>query len=189
MAGADVTQVLQEVCDGHSSAVDRLLPLVYDELRRLAECSMKLERSDHTLQATALVHEAYLKLVNQREAQWKHRAHFFAVAAQVIRRVLIDHAKMHRSQKRGGNRHKATLLEPAAMVGLPALDILALHEALERLGSIDDRQAKIVEMRFFSGMTIDEVAEVLGLAPRTVDEDWSMARAWLRRELSRGAKP
>lgn len=189
MASENVTGILQEVCNGRDSAVARLFPLVYDELRALAESYLQRERCDHTLQATALVHEAYLRLVDQRDVQWQGRAHFFAVAAQAIRRILVDHARSHLRAKRGGNRRRVALDSSVAWSTGPNLDLVALDEALDRLAALHQRQARIVELRFFGGLSGDETAEVLGIAPRTVDGDWSMARAWLRRELAEGEPP
>jgi len=183
----DITTILQQVSDGHDSAVNRLMPLVYDELRALAESYLRRERPDHTLQATALVNEAYVRLVKQEDVEWRSRAHFFAVAAQAIRRILVDHARGHQRLKRGGDLARVTLSPDVALCPERGLDLLALDEALERLAGIDARQARIVELRFFGGLKLQEVAAYLDVSPRTVDGDWSMARAWLRRELREGA--
>jgi RNA polymerase sigma-70 factor, ECF subfamily len=184
---ADFTNILIRASQGDDSAVNQLLPLVYDELRALAESYLQRERPSITLQATALVHEAYLRLVNQDEAQWQGRAHFFAVAAQAIRRILVDHARAHRSRKRGGDWQRVQLEDDLAASPERELDLLALDGALEKLARLDQRQARIIELRFFGGLSLREVAEVLGVSPRTVDGDWSMARAWLRQELEDGA--
>ena len=184
---ADFTNILIRASQGDDSAVNQLLPLVYDELRALAESYLQRERPSITLQATALVHEAYLRLVNQDEAQWQGRAHFFAVAAQAIRRILVDHARAHRSRKRGGDWQRVQLEDDLAASPERELDLLALDGALEKLAQLDQRQARIIELRFFGGLSLREVAEVLGVSPRTVDGDWSMARAWLRQELEDGA--
>jgi len=180
----DVTQILKRASDGDDSAVNRLLPLVYNELRALAESYLQRERPDHTLQATALVHEAYVRLIKQEDVEWKNRAHFFAVAALAIRRVLVDHARAHQRVKRGGDRERVHLDEDAAFVVDPDPDLLAIDEALKKLAGLHQRQAKIVELRFFGGLSLKDVARFLGVSHRTVDGDWSMARAWLRRELS-----
>jgi len=187
--GEDITQILKAAGSGDGSAIARLMPLVYDELRALADSYLQRERSDHTLQATALVHEVYVRLVRQEDVEWKNRAHFFAVAAQAIRRILVDHARRHHRLKRGGDRQRVRLELDAALTQERDLDLLALDEALDRLAHLSERQARIVELRFFGGIGLKEIAEVLGVSPRTVDGDWSMARAWLRRELSKGIEP
>lgn len=183
MNGAGLTQLLHHAAAGDASAANRLLPLVYDELRALAQHQLAAERPGHTLQATALVHEAYLKLVDQQDANWRNRTHFFAVAAQAIRRILVDHARTRGRVKRGGG-WEALPLEAADWVTSDLnLDLIALDDALETLKSLNERQARIVEMRFFAGLSIDEIGVALGISPRTVDGDWSMARAWLHRQL------
>ena len=181
---SDVTQLLLDWSRGDRSALDRLMPLVYDELRALAKRSLSHERSGHTLQGTALVHEAYLKLVDQRQVRWQDRAHFFAVAAQLMRRILVDHARRHGAAKRGSGR-PGLPPEEADVPGLPApsVDLLALDRALDRLAALDVRQARIVVLRFFGGLTIEETAEVQQISPATVKNEWSLARAWLYREL------
>ena len=184
----DITAILKKVENGDDSAVNRLMPLVYDELRALAESYLKRERPDHTLQATALVHEAYVRLINQREVDWKNRAHFFAVAAQAIRRILVDHARYHHRSKRGGNRQRVELDEGAVISEVEKLDFVALDEALNKLAVLHQRQAQIVELKFFGGLMLKEIAEFLGVSRRTVDGDWSMARAWLKRELQEGCQ-
>jgi RNA polymerase sigma factor (TIGR02999 family) len=186
---SDITQMLKEVTSGDDSAVRRLMPLVYDELRALAESYLRQERSDHTLQATALVHEAYVRLIKQDDVEWQNRAHFFAVAAQAIRRILVDHARARHRAKRGGGLERVRLDEDVAVLEERDLDLVALDESLEKLAALHERQARIVELRFFGGLTLKEVAECLGVSPRTVDGDWSMARAWLRRELREAPSP
>lgn len=185
----DVTLWLKKAGDGDDSAVNRLMPLVYDELRALAESYLKQERPGHTLQATALVHDAYVRLVKQEDVEWKNRAHFFAVAAQAIRRILVDHARGRKRQKRGGDRQRVRLDENVALVKSPDVDLLSLDEAMEQLAKLDPRQAQIVELRFFGGLSINEVASYLDVSPRTVDGDWSMARAWLRRAMQTEGPP
>lgn len=180
----DVTQLLADASAGDRQAVDQLLPVVYDELRALAGQMMRHERPDHTLQPTALVHEAYEKLVDQTRAQWQDRAHFFAVAAQVIRRILVDHARGHDRAKRGGGRARLALDERLVAAYENMVDLVALDEALERLAASESQQAQVVEMRFFSGLTIEETAAVLGVSTSTVERDWRYARAWLYRALS-----
>ena len=166
-----------------SRVVDRLFPLVYDELRRIAAAQMKKERPDHTLRATALVNEAYLKLVDQTRVQWQNRAHFFAIAARAMRRILIDYARTRSREKRGGDQERVTL-EGLESGGERELDeLLDLDEALRRLEDLDARQAKVVEMRFFGGVSMEEIAKVLGVSAATVDRDWRSARAWLSVEL------
>jgi RNA polymerase sigma factor (TIGR02999 family) len=179
----DVTQLLAEATDGDRRAVDQLLPLVYDELRRLAEGLMLRERASHTLQPTALVHEVYMKLVDQTRARWDNRAHFFAVAAQAIRRILVDHARTHRRLKRGGEQTTLALDEGVVGSYQKTVDLIALDEALDDLARHSSQQARIVELRFFSGLTIEETAAVLGISTATVERDWRYARARLFRRL------
>jgi RNA polymerase sigma factor (TIGR02999 family) len=179
----EITAVLERVSDGDPTAVGDLLPLVYDELRRLAESHLSRERPDHTLQATALVHEAYLKLVDQTRVQWRGRAHFFAVAAQAIRRILIDHARGHRRLKRGGDRARLSLDDAVTLSHDPHADLLALDDALESFAGEHPEKAKVVELRFFGGLTNDEAAEVLEISSRTIERHWRFARAWLYRAL------
>lgn len=171
---------------------EQLFSLVYGELRRLAEHYMREERPGHTLQATALVHEVYLKLIDQTRVNWRGRTHFFAVAAQVMRRVLIDYARGHAREKRGAGWQRITLadtLEPSRSSDLSIEEVLSLSTALDKLARLDERQAHIVELRFFAGLTVPEVADTLGVSKRTVEGDWMHARAWLRRELSGGGEP
>jgi RNA polymerase sigma factor (TIGR02999 family) len=170
-------------------SASELMPLVYDELRRLARGFMRRERRDHTLQPTALVHEAYLKLVDQSRVDWRGRTHFRAVGARVMRRILIDHARRHASAKRGGDQQRVTLgdsLVHPADTDLDLVELLSLNEALDRLRSLDEREARVVELRFFGGLTSAEIAEVLGVSSRTVDGDWMHGRAWLKRQLTKG---
>ncbi|MBN2559991.1 MAG: sigma-70 family RNA polymerase sigma factor [Phycisphaerae bacterium] len=180
----DLTGILKRASDGDDSAVNRLIPLVYDELRALAESYLRRERPDHTLQATALVHEAYVQLIKQEDVAWQNRAHFFAVAAQAIRRILVDHARGRQREKRGGGRQRVCLDTDVALLEERPLEIVALDEALQKLARLHERQAQIVELRFFGGLSLKEIAKFIGVSPRTVDGDWSMARAWLRRELA-----
>ncbi|HUO07036.1 MAG TPA: sigma-70 family RNA polymerase sigma factor [Phycisphaerae bacterium] len=179
----DVTVVLEQMRNGDKNAADKLLPLVYDEFRALARHYLAQERANHTLQPTALVHEAYMKLVDQTRVDWQGRSHFFAVAAQAMRRILVDHARSRQRDKRGGGRARVILDEAVALSPQKDEDVLALDEALERLAALDPRQAKVVELRFFGGLSVEEVAEALGVSKRTVEGDWTFARAWLSREL------
>jgi len=184
----DVTTILKLASDGDDSAVRRLLPLVYDELRALAESYLKQERPDHTLQATALVHEAYMRLIKQEDVEWQNRAHFFGVAAQAIRRILVDHARHHQRVKRGGQRQRVQLEDGVALLDESGLDLLALDEAMNKLAEFNERAARVVELRFFGGLSRQEVGEFLSISLRTVADDWRLARAWLRRELSEGSQ-
>ncbi len=183
----DVTQVLEQLRNGDQRAADKLLPLVYDEFRALARHYLQQERMNHTLQPTALVHEAYMKLVDQTRVDWQGKSHFFAVAAQAMRRILVDHARSRQRDKRGGGRARVVLDEAVALSPQKDEDVLALDEALEKLAKVDPRQAKVVELRFFGGLNVEEVAETLKVSKRTVEGDWMFARAWLSREL-RGAE-
>lgn len=182
----EVTQVLVDWNRGDQNAPERLMPLVYDELRRLARQYLQRERSDHTLQATGLVHEAYLRLVDQSGMSWQNRAHFFAVAAKVMRRILVDYARSHRAEKRGGDREKLAFDEALAPSGERAVDLIALDEALRDLETFDVRQSRIVELRFFGGLTNEEIGELLEISPRTIKREWRLAKAWLRREIMSG---
>ncbi|MFL6254689.1 MAG: sigma-70 family RNA polymerase sigma factor [Pyrinomonadaceae bacterium] len=182
----EVTQILQEVSGGDREAPARLMPLVYDELRRLADHYLRQERPDHTLQPTALVHEAYLRLVDQTRVDWQNRAHFFGVAAQLMRRILVDYARRHQTSKRGGLRQKLTLDEAVDYSQTRDVDLVRLDDALTALAQFDARQSRIVELRFFGGLTIEETAEALDISPATVKVDWNMAKAWLRREIGGG---
>lgn len=177
--------MLRRLNQGDAEAAQRLLPLLYDELRRLAGSYMRQERSNHTLNPTALVHEAYMKLVNQREVEWQGRTHFFNVGAQAMRRILVDHARQKRRIKRGGGEVTASLDERQVPRESDAIDLVDLDDAIRRLAELDPRQAQIVELRFFGAMEMQQIAEKLGVSKRTVEADWTMARAWLSRELSR----
>jgi RNA polymerase sigma factor (TIGR02999 family) len=178
-----VTQLLERWSGGDRAALDELMPLVYDELRRLAGNYLRRERADHTLEPTALVNEAYLLLVGQRSTRWQNRAQFIGVAANMMRRILVSYARAHNAAKRGGQHFTVSLGEADRFGERPDVDLLAVHEALERLAAIDPQQARVVELKFFGGLTIEETAEVLGVSHTTVETDWKMARAWLRREL------
>src|SRR5688500_17291598 len=175
-----VTQLLIDWSKGDKAALDKLIPYVHDELRRLARHYMRRERAGHTLQTSALINEAYLRLVDQSVA-WQNRAHFFGIAARLMRQILVDHARAHQYSKRGGGAEKVSLDEAANLAQGRAAEIVALDEALESLTAIDPQQGRIVELRFFGGLTIEETAEVLGISHATVERDWSVARAWLRR--------
>jgi RNA polymerase sigma-70 factor, ECF subfamily len=181
----DVTQLLVELTNGNKEAGSKLIPLVYDELHRLARRQMRRERGDHTLQATALVNEAYLKLVEHRPLQWQNRAHFFAVASKIMRRILIDHARSHLRQKRGGGQTTFALDEGLVFSPEQSMELVQLDQSLDRLAQLDQRQSKIVEMRFFAGLTVEETAEVLQISPKTVKREWSIAKAWLHGDLRR----
>ncbi len=181
----DVTQLLVDWSNGDQQALERLLPLVYDELRRRARLYLSRERDGHTLQPTALVNEAYLRLIDQTRVRWQDRTHFLAVAAQVMRRILVDHARTRKRSKRGGGAAAVGLDEVQLAAPERAVDLVALDDALEALAQLDPRQAAIVEQRYFGGMTIEETAQRLGISPATVKRDWEGARAWLYRELRR----
>lgn len=179
-----ITQLLIDWGQGDQAALERLMPLVYSELRRLASNYLRRERAEHTLQPTALVNEAYLKLVDQRNARWQNRAHFFGIAAQLMRRILVDHARQRQAVKRGGvDQQRLSITSAGAVVKQPEIDLLALNEALDELGQMDPQQSRIVELKFFGGLSIEETAEVLGISHATVERDWKLARAWLRRQL------
>lgn len=180
----DVTQLLAELGHGGRDALDRLLPIVYAELQRIAHHQLQGERNDHTLATTDLVHQAYLKLVGLERIEWKNRAQFFAIAAQAMRRVLVDYATSRRAQKRGGERRKVPLDEAMLVAEQQTDELLALHNALTQLEGINPRLGRIVECRYFAGMSIEDTAEALGISPATVKRDWTTARAWLHRELS-----
>jgi RNA polymerase sigma-70 factor, ECF subfamily len=179
----EITRLLAALPDGGRDVFDQLVPLVYDELRRMARRRLRGERSDHTLTTTALVHETYLELANAGRIQWTGRAHFFAVAARAMRRILVDHAVRQHAQKRGGPRERLALDDVPLVADERSEDVLSLDEALQRLEATRARHAHIVECRFFGGLSIDETAEVLGVSPATVKREWTMARAWLNREL------
>lgn len=180
-----VTQLLEKWSQGDQEALAQLLPLVYDELHRLAGAYLRRERADHTLQPTALVNEAYLRLIDQHSAGWQNRAQFFGVAAQLMRRILVDHARAHNAAKRGGPREQLSLSHLRSFGAQPDLDLMAVHDVLNKLAEIDPDQSRIVELRFFGGLTIEETAEVMHSSHATVEREWKMARAWLRRELTR----
>ena len=181
----EVTQLLLAWSDGDQAALDKLTPLVYEELRRMAHRYMNRERPGHTMQTTALVNEAYIRLVNRKNVHWENRAHFFAIAAQLMRTILVDHARSHAYQKRGGGARNITLDEAMVVSQQRAADVVALDEALKELAKIDPQQSRIVELRFFGGLTIEETAEVLGLSPATIKREWSTAKAWLYHELAK----
>jgi RNA polymerase sigma factor (TIGR02999 family) len=183
VAAGDVTGLLLRWQAGDREALDRLLPLVYDQLHRLAGRQLRRERQGHTLQPTAVVHETYLRLVDQRRANWQSRAQFYAAAAGMMRRVLVDHARSRRAAKRGGYAPHVAIDDVEAGVEPPSVDLVDLDDALGRLEQLDADQAKIVELRFFGGLTVEETAEVVGSSPATVKRDWSSAKAWLFREL------
>lgn len=183
--GGEVTRLLQAWTDGDAVALEELTTLVYRELRRIAGRYMGRERQDHTLQTSALINEAYLRLIDTRGVQWQNRAHFFAVSAQVMRHILVDFARARDNLKRGAGLRPVSLDDAAVAAPERSADLLALNEALERLAALSPRQSRVVQLRYFGGLTEDEMAEVLGVSPRTVRSDWSLARAWLHRELSR----
>jgi RNA polymerase sigma factor (TIGR02999 family) len=185
----DVTRLLLAWSGGDVSARDELMSVVYDQLRQVAERSLRSERAGHTLQATALVNEVYVRLVDRRQVRWEHRAHFFAVAAHLMRRILVDHARRPRAAKRGGGAATVTLDESVILAPEADTDVIALDGALERLAAIDTRQARVVDLKFFGGLTIEEIGEVLNVSPATVKNEWSLARAWLYRELHGRARP
>ncbi|HLL72169.1 MAG TPA: sigma-70 family RNA polymerase sigma factor [Pyrinomonadaceae bacterium] len=180
----EVTRILHDWSGGDREAPERLMPFVYDELRRLARAFLSRERGGHTLQPTALVNEAYLRLVDQRSVSWQNRAHFYGIAASMMRRVLVDHARAHATAKRGGAAVHLSLEDVQVSIEERAASLISLDEALERLGQMDERKSKIVEMRFFGGLSDEEIAEVLSISVRTVLRDWKTARLWLYRELN-----
>ena len=189
-SSSDVTRLLLRWSEGDAGALDLLLPVIYTELRRIASSQLRRERADHTLAPTALVHELYMRLVDQRRATWQHRAQFFGVAAQLMRRILVDHARERHAGKRGGSATRvsleAVLEESDPTAGAQdqgVVDVLAVDEALERLTCLDAEQARIVELRFFAGLTVEETAHVLNRSPRTIKREWRLAKAWLHREL------
>jgi RNA polymerase sigma factor (TIGR02999 family) len=183
----EITLLLAAWSGGDESALERLAPLVYDELHRLAHHYMSRERPSHTLQTTALVNEAYLRLVNWREVQWQNRAHFFAVSAQMMRRILVDFARDKQYLKRGGGALRVSLSEAASFTETRGADLVALDEALTALAELDQRKSQVVEMRFFGGLSVEEVAEVLKVSEETVIRDWRLAKVWLLRQLGREA--
>lgn len=181
-SSSDVTQLLEAMNRGEQSAFDELLPVVYDELHRIAERYMARQQG-HTLQTTALINEAYLRMANQEEKRWENRTHFFATAATIMRHILVDHARSRQRDKRGGGALKVSFDEALAKADEAALEITALDEALRALSALDQQQARIVELRFFGGLTMEEIAEVLAISLSTVEREWRSARAWLNREL------
>ena len=181
----EVTQLLIEWSNGDKAALDKLMPLIYAELRRMAHRYMSRERPGHTMQTTALVNEAYLRLVNHEAVHWQNRAHFFAIAAQVMRHILVDHARSHAYAKRGGGTQTISLDEAMVVSQERAAEVVALDEVLKELAEIDPQQSRIVELRFFGGLTIEETAVVIGLSPATIKREWSTARAWLYHELAK----
>jgi RNA polymerase sigma factor (TIGR02999 family) len=185
----DVTALLDDWSRGNPSALSQLLPLVYAELRRVAARQLRNERADHTLQPTALVHEAYIRLVDERQVDWQNRAHFFGVSASVMRRILVDHARRRGASKRGDGISCVSLDEAKDVAASNEMPILALNQALDRLEKVDSELAKIVELRAFGGLTIEEAAHVLSVSPSTAKRDWRTAKAWLNRELSSEVRP
>lgn len=185
MTEKPITQLLQELRNGERQTLDEILPLVYDELRRLAKSYLSRERDNHTLQPTALVHEAYLRLIGQKEIEWQNRAHFFGVSARLMREILIEYARGRNRQKRGGeNRTQIALDENISFINQNQLDVVAVDDALSKLEKLDERQARIVEMKFFGGLTIEEIGEVLNISPATVKREWSTAKLLLYKMLN-----
>ncbi len=178
-----VTRLLLDWGQGDQSALDRLMPLVYSELRHVAQNQLRLENPGHTLQPTALVHETYLRLIDQQRVEWRNRAQFFAMSAQMIRRILVDHARRRQAAKRGGMATRLQLDESIAAAGSDVVDAIALEAALEGLAALDPQQARVIELRFYAGLSIDETASALGISPATVSRDWVTAKAWLYRRL------
>ena len=179
----NITHLLKEWSDGDLRALDELIPLVYEELRQQAARYMRKERPGHSLQATALINEAFLRLIDVKDVQWQNRAHFFAIAANLMRRILVDHARRRDAEKRGGSQILLTFDDAFAVPKTADVDLLAIDEALTRLAALDSQQARVVELRFFSGLTVEETAVALGVSPKSVKRDWSVARAGLRREI------
>ena len=188
-AASEVTALLKQWTDGRQDALERLVPVVHAELRKLAASYMRRERPDHTLQPTALVNEAFMKLVDQRAVQWRNRAHFFGIAAQAMRRILVDHARARASAKRGAAERPVPLDDVAVAGAMPDPTLVALDEALTRLEHLDTQQSRVVELRFFGGLTMEETAVVLGVSPATVGREWACARAWLHAELQAEVPP
>jgi RNA polymerase sigma factor (TIGR02999 family) len=184
-ASSPLTELLVRWREGDRHALEELMPLVYDELRRLAHHYLLKERGNHTLQSTALVHEAYLRLAGENVPQWQNRAHFFGIAAHLMRQILVEHARAHGAAKRGGSACKLTLDEAVALPKRVDVDLVALDNALKNLAKLDEQQSHIVELRFFAGLTIEDTSEVLGISVATVKRDWTSARAWLHREIDR----
>lgn len=185
---SEVTRLLQQWRGGDGQALDAVLPLVYKELRRLAHFQLRNERPGHTLQTAALVHEAYLRLLGINPPIWESRTHFFAIASQLMRQILVDYARRHRAAKRGGTVCKVSVEEATMKSQGRDVDVLALDDALRALAKIDARQSRVVELRFFAGLSLEEIADALEIAPATVQRDWTAARAWLHREMSRSCR-
>ena len=183
---SEITGLLVDWSNGDQTALEKLLPLVEQELRRLAHSYMRRENPDHTLQTTALVNEAYLKLIDQKKTRWQNRAHFFGIAAQIMRRILLNYARDQHREKRGGKAVQVSLSEASVVCLEKPEELIALDEALERLAAVDERKSRVVELRYFGGLEIDEIAEVLKVSPITVMRDWKFARAWLFREMGHG---
>ena len=181
----EITELLISWGNGDRAALDQLIPLVFADLKEIAHRRLRSERQGHTLQTTALVNEVYLKLVNERDLQWQNRAHFFAVAARLIRNILVDYARTKNYAKRGGGAVHVTLDEAVMIADERTTDVLALDEALQALAAVDERKCKVAELRFFAGLSVEETAEVLKISPETVTRDWRMAKAWLRKELGK----
>jgi RNA polymerase sigma factor (TIGR02999 family) len=179
----EISLILKDWSGGKRESADKLLSLVYDELRRIARQYLRKERADHTLQPTALVHEAYMKLIDISDVSWQDRAHFFAVASNVMRHILVDHARARAAEKRGGERERIALEDAVNLSDKADVDLLALDEAMRQLAEFDAQQSKIVELRFFGGLTIEETAHVIGISPATVKREWTMAKAWLFRRM------
>jgi len=188
LSSQQITDLLQAWSDGDQAALERLMPLVYDELHRLAKRYMRRERSGHTLQTTALINEAYLRLIERSHTRWENRAHFFAISAQLMRQILVDFARTRRSRKRGGEEFQVSLGEALAVPVKRDADLVALDDALRALAAIDERKSRIVELRFFGGLSEEETAEALKISPATVRRDWKVAKVWLLREMKRGQK-
>jgi RNA polymerase sigma factor (TIGR02999 family) len=184
----EITELLAEHRRGGRDALEQLIPVIYDELRTIAARYLRREREGHTLEPTALVHEAYLRMCEQRDASWQNRAHFLACAAQVMRNLLVDHARARRAAKRGGGAGRLTLSAAALLPEERELDLVALDDVLRALEAVDPVRGRVVELRYFAGLSVDQTAEVLGVAPATVKRHWTTARAWLRRELVRGGR-
>lgn len=187
-SSSEITGLLVDWSNGNQAALERLLPLVEQELHRLAHSYMRREDCDHTLQTTALVNEAYLKLIDQNKTRWQNRAHFFGIAARIMRRILLNYARDQNRKKRGGKAVKVSLSEAAVVCLEESEDLIALDEALKRLAEVDERKSQVVELRYFGGLDVDETAEVLKVSPITVMRDWKFARAWLLREMENGGQ-
>ncbi|HMH45781.1 MAG TPA: sigma-70 family RNA polymerase sigma factor [Pyrinomonadaceae bacterium] len=183
---SEITRMLQEWSDGKDEMLDQLMPLVYAELRRQAAGYLRRERRDHTLQTTGLIHEAYLKLIDQRTVKWESRTHFFAIASQAMRRILVDYARARKTEKRGGDDIRLSITTAEKIAGdQKPIDLIALDEALTRLATIDEAQSRVVELRYFSGLSLEDTAKILNVSRATAAREWSLARAWLHRELTK----